>query len=167
MQRLFPSQDVTEADADKIYPGETNRCFVESLMKMRRNRQLSASETPETMATRRAQQSCDTCHLLSFVESHLKIPLINLMFSSISCQVCHALCQAIILLEQGWLKARHSFSILDVEKQGHMLCFQVQSTEVGQDISIDMMKSAWGFPMVMHIFARHELGELHCFQLVF
>jgi hypothetical protein len=167
VQRLFTNQDVTEADADKIYPGETNRCFVESLMKIRRNRQLSASENPETMVTRRVRQSCDTCHLLSFVDSHLKIPLIKLMFSSISCQVCHTLCQAIILLEQDWLRARHSSSILDIEKHGHMLCFQVQSTEVGQDMSIDKMKSAWGFPMVMHIFSRHELGELRCFQLVF
>ena len=159
VQRLFPNQDATEADADKIYPGETNRCFVESLMKMRRHRQLSASEKPEAVVTRRIQENCETCHLLSFPGSHLKVPLIKLMFSSISCQVCHTLCQAIILLEPDWLKTRHSSSVIDIEKRQNMLCFQVQSTEAGQDM-MDRMKSKWGFPMVMHIFAQQELGKI-------
>jgi hypothetical protein len=67
-------------------------------MKMRRHRQLSASEKPEAVVTRRIQENYETCHLLSFPGSHLKVPLIKLMFSSISCQVCNTLCQAIILL---------------------------------------------------------------------
>lgn len=159
VRRLFSNQEVTESDAEKIYPGKTNRCYVESLMKMRRNRQLSASEKQETAVTRKILQKCETCQLLSFQDSRLKIPLVKLMFSSISCQVCHTLCQAIILLEQDWLKLRHSSSMLDIERRQSMLCFNVQSTEAGQEISIDRMKSRWSFPMVIHVFSQHELGE--------
>lgn len=127
-------------------------------MKMRRTRQLSAYQNDGIM-TRKIQQDCETCQLLGFEDSHLRIPLIKLMYSSISCQLCHTLCQAIILLEPDWLKMRHSSSILDIEKRPTILCFQVQSMEAGQEISMNGRKSKWGFPMAVHIFSQHELGK--------
>jgi hypothetical protein len=121
--------------------------------------QKSSPEKQEMAVTRRIQQECEFCQLLSLQESHLKISLINLMFGSISCQVCHTLCQAIVLLEQDWLKTRHSSSVLDIEKRQGMLCFQVQSTEVGPETTADRTKSRWGFPLIIHLFSQYELGE--------
>lgn len=159
MRRLFANRPATETDAEKFYRSGTNRCFVESLRRMRQKRKRSASITHGREIRREFQQSCKTCQLLNFKDSHLQIPLIRLMFSSISCQTCHTLCQAIILLEHDWLETEHSSSILDIEKRQNKLYFQVRSTEVWQQMPIDRSKLRRVFPLVMHIFSEQELGK--------
>ena len=161
IERLLLNRGATETDVEKIYPGETNRCFVESLIRVQQNQKRPSSITHGREMRREIQQNCETCQLLSFKDSHLQIPLIRLMFSSISCRTCHILCQAIILLEQDWLKTGHSSSILDIERRQGMLCFQVQNTEGWQETLTDRSKSRRGLPLIMHIFSQQELGQ--CF----
>lgn len=147
-QRLNSCQAFSGRGILNIDLASANRCLAEAVANVQRH-QRDDSHTHEILAILKIPQGCPTCHLLDFQEHTLTISLDKLMYSSISCHVCHTLCKAIILLDHDGLEKAHSSSVLNIERNQGTLCFQVQAIEARSGISEGRNESKWGFPMIL------------------
>jgi hypothetical protein len=157
-ERLYSCQAFSGKSALNIDLASTNRCLAEAVAQVQRD-QHGDSQLQDIPAVRRIPQNCPNCHVLDFQEHSLTIPLDKLMYSSISCHVCHTLCKAIILLDHEWLEKAHSSSVLSIERNQGNLCFQVKAIESRSGILEGRNEAKWGFPMILHIFRDQSLGE--------